>query len=178
MNRWAVPIFGVLLIFVTLIFLGFRNFKSTSKLTSIDSVRSLEIQNRQGETNKILDVSSTNSSRKILILWATWCEPCRSELIQLNKVINIYQNKGFEFVFVNVDEGIKAEVISKVDLWKRETKLNFEDHFDFRGKLIQELGITGLPFSLMFNEQGGILWAFLGEYSWASTEDTLKILTQ
>ncbi len=48
--------------------------------------------------------------------WATWCEPCRQEMPQLNRLYEKYKSSGFVLLGVNVDDDVAkaAEVAAKL----------------------------------------------------------------
>ena len=35
--------------------------------------------------------------------WATWCKPCRKAIPELNKIYDVYQERGVKIVGVNCD---------------------------------------------------------------------------
>lgn len=99
-------IIGILIIFL-LIIIGFYVFVILNEpnesngddftFTSVDGDE-LRLSNYRG---KII----------ILDMWATWCRPCRSQMIELKKIYDIYPNKDLEIISIDVDT---SETINQI----------------------------------------------------------------
>lgn len=102
---------------------------------------------------------------KIIILnfWATWCPPCREEIpgfVALQKQLGA---KGVQFVGIAIDDPVEVRNFA--------TQAHFNYPIlvgDSRAiELSEQLGnhLQGLPFSVIFNRDGDVIYKTLGELS-------------
>ena len=68
---------------------------------------------------KLLDgqVYSLNAYRGKVVLinfWASWCEPCREEMPQIEDYLQKNKSKGFEVLAINVDKSSGLENAKKI----------------------------------------------------------------
>src|SRR5688572_9252035 len=50
----------------------------------------------------------------LVIIWATWCIPCRVEMPSMQQVYDSLAPRGFKIAAVSIDEGNPEEVIAFV----------------------------------------------------------------
>ena len=101
----------------------------------------------------------------LLNFWATWCEPCRKEMPQLSELQADFGGETFEVVTIatgrNSPEGIKkffAEI--GVD--------NLPRHQDPRQSLASQMGIFGLPITVLIDPEGREIARLRGDADWSS----------
>lgn len=85
--------------------------------------------------------------------WATWCEPCKTDLAQLKELQAKY-GKGFELVGVSLDSE-QQELIS----YLQKNKLPWPQLYEPGGldsRLANELGILTLPTMILIDEKGNV----------------------
>jgi peroxiredoxin len=65
------------------------------------NVPGLALQDTRGRTHYLTDYIG----RKVVVLsfWATWCQPCRQELLMLEQVYRDYQQDGLVVLAINTD---------------------------------------------------------------------------
>lgn len=90
--------------------------------------------------------------------WATWCAPCIKELPELERVQNLYRDRGLSVILVNLQE--KAEVVKK----------HMEDHgytmtslLDEKGETAEKYQVFGLPTTFFVDKAGMIRKTHMGE---------------
>lgn len=88
---------------------------------------------------------------KVLLInsWATWCPPCKAEMPTLETYYQNNKEAGFEILAINAGES--KEVASK---FKQYNGITFPIMLDTNGDIIEALGITGLPTSILVNRDG------------------------
>lgn len=89
--------------------------------------------------------------------WASWCSPCRDEMPILDAFYKANQSAGFTLLAVNVSESAEdaAEYV-------KEHGYSFTVWSDPPGDTMIELGINGLPASMLLDKGGRIVKVWLG----------------
>lgn len=100
--------------------------------------------------------------------WASWCSPCRDEMPVLDAFYKAHQSKGFALVAINVSESAKdaADYIN-------EHGYSFTVWSDPPGDTMIELGVNGLPASLLLDERGRITKVWLGPLTKEMLEESV-----
>ncbi|MER8556934.1 TlpA disulfide reductase family protein [Mesorhizobium sp. M0965] len=107
----------------------------------------------------------------IVEFWATWCELCAAEMLELMQLQEKYKDSGLEVVGIAADEDAPTavEARTKLDAWLAEKcpDLNHRIAFDVTGemkKLWREPSFcVGIPTSFVVDRDGCI--AFIGHPS-------------
>jgi len=115
------------------------------------------------------DVSLSSMKGKVVLLnfWATWCEPCRSEIPVLIGLQDKYSSKGFTMLGASMDEdGVKA-----VDPFIHTTNFNVggqQRTMDYPIVLGTDAitdkfgGLLGMPTSYLISRDGKIVKKYIG----------------
>jgi cytochrome c biogenesis protein CcmG, thiol:disulfide interchange protein DsbE len=104
------------------------------------------------------DIAAQKGSVVLLNVWATWCNPCRFEIPELEKMYEANARRGFKIIGVSVDEGDAAEVKKFV----AEQKMTYPIVLDPDGRIANVLSTTVLPTTVLLNRQGKIVWREIG----------------
>ncbi|WP_435302954.1 TlpA disulfide reductase family protein [Mesorhizobium australicum] len=107
----------------------------------------------------------------IVEFWATWCELCAAEMLELMRLEEKYKDSGLDVVGIAADEDAPTavEARTKLDAWLAEKcpDLNHRIAFDYTGemkKLWREPSFcVGIPTSFVVDRDGCI--AFIGHPS-------------
>lgn len=126
--------------------------------TSSNSVvQNLSIKLLDGKEIKLYDLLEDGP---ILVnFWATWCAPCKKEMIYFNKFQQKYKENGFKIVAISTDS---PRSISKVKSYIRSKKYSFIVALDPNQQIAQKLNATLLPTSLLINQNRQIVWFHQG----------------
>ena len=114
-------------------------------------------------TGQIMQTASFRGRRLLVNFWATWCPPCIEELPMLNAFHADYASKGWQVLGLAVDQP------SAVRGFLAKRPLQFPILMAGLGgvDLSKSLGNTagGLPFTIIFGADGGILDKKIGKIS-------------
>ena len=109
----------------------------------------------------------------VLNLWATWCEPCRREMPNLQQLSNSLDPQRFVVVGVAADEDEHL-----VREYLLEKGIKFPNYID-KGLLVsqQQLGIQIFPYTLLIAPDGRLIQRFAGPREW-QREAVIELLQQ
>lgn len=101
----------------------------------------------------------------LLNFWATWCPPCIKEMPSMQRLRDHFQDQAFEVVAVNVGES--PTTVSSF-LLELDTELTFPILLDQEARSFGQLGLRGLPMTLLLDQNGNVLEKILGGRDWDS----------
>ncbi len=101
----------------------------------------------------------------LLNFWATWCAPCRKEMPMLAELQTEFGGDQFEVVTLatgrNSPQGI-------VKFFKDIGVTNLPRHQDPKQNVAKEMGIFGLPITVIIDPDGNEVARLRGDADWAS----------
>jgi len=95
--------------------------------------------NLEGERGKVVLVN----------FWATWCEPCRSEMPALQHLADDLHDQPFVVYSVDLQEDAE-----RVDAFKRELGLTLYAVLDDNGDVTRSYGVHALPATFLIDQRG------------------------
>jgi peroxiredoxin len=117
----------------------------------------IELKTTHGDTFRLSD----NIGKKVIVLnfFATWCEPCRKEMPELNRYFNAHKDDSFVLLGIDSEENPNT-----VASFLSELKVEFPVGID-AGPIQQQYGVNGLPTTVLigmdgkvqFYEEGGLV---------------------
>ena len=97
--------------------------------------------------------------------WATWCAPCRKEMPQLNALQKEFGGDDFQVLTIatgrNSEEGIKR-------FFEEAGVDSLPRHQDPKQKLASQMGVFGLPISVLLDREGREIARLQGDAKWDS----------
>jgi thiol-disulfide isomerase/thioredoxin len=100
----------------------------------------------------------------VVNFWASWCEPCRTEMPLLQQMADFYSDR-LVFQAVNFKErAVAVQRHVKNSAWSIPVLL------DPSGAGAQAWGVKVFPTTIGFDAQGRARWRVIGEYDWSSAE--------
>ncbi len=104
---------------------------------------------------------------KIVLLnfWATWCAPCRKEMPMLAALQS--ELGGDDFEVITIATG-RNEPAAMARFFKEIGVTNLPLHRDPQSAVAREMGVLGLPATVILNREGDEIARLLGDADWAS----------
>lgn len=87
--------------------------------------------------------------------WATWCEPCKSDMAQIKQLNARYGGRGFAVMGVNLDNRM-----ADARAFLKENPLPWKHAYDeggLDGRMATEMGVMTLPLMVLVDEKGKVV---------------------
>ena len=119
------------------------------------------------------DTLSNNGKPFIIDLFATWCKPCLRELDAIAEVYDEWQEEtGVKIIAVSTDQ---AQNIHKVKPLVSNHGWEYEVLLDPNEDLKRALGVQMIPFTMIVDGQGNIVYKHTGYTDGAEQELLEKV---
>ena len=116
-------------------------------------------------------LTSLRGNVVLLDFWASWCPPCRQEAPILAQVYREYQDRGVEFIGVDIwDRREDAEA------YVERYGVTYPNGIDARGTIAIDYGVRGIPEKFLIDGGGGLVKKFVGPMSASSLRAALDEL--
>jgi len=102
----------------------------------------------------------------LLNIWATWCPPCREEMPSLDRLQGKLGSEDFIVVPLSIDRG-GTDV---VEAFYREIGVENLGVFVGRPSVAPQLGVAGIPATLLIARSGKEVGRLIGPAEWDSQE--------
>jgi cytochrome c biogenesis protein CcmG, thiol:disulfide interchange protein DsbE len=177
-----------LLLLAAVVCLATSNFSgcgSSSSVTPGTSVVSKEEPNVtfKGLDGKSIPIASLKGKVVLLNFWATWCEPCVTEIPWLIEFQKKYGPSGFTVLGVAMDDEGKSAVVPFVE--KREFKvdgspmtMNYPIALGDDDLASKFGGIIGLPTSWLITRDGKVIKQIMGLANHDDLNRTIQTLLE
>ena len=115
------------------------------------------------------EINIINKDADIMLInfWATWCSPCTKEMPSLNELQSKFDTKNLKIVTVATGRNNPNKILA---FFKKYNLSNLENYRDPKGKLALELGVIGLPFSVIISKEKRNIGQLIGPIDWSKKE--------
>ena len=150
------------LIFISIISIFFISLYSLSGCTdnqnnNIDSGEDFKFQGLDGSLHYLSDYRG-----KIVILdmWATWCNPCGYQMLELEKVYNYYDREKIEIISLDIETSETADLVSQYINEAKNYDINLDWVFGMDiDNIWEKYKINdGIPTLYIFDQNGNIYY--------------------
>lgn len=101
-----------------------------------------------------------NQKTVLINFWATWCIPCRKEMIHLQKLYDQYKGQGFEVLAISIDDASRQ---SQVKPFVKKYNYTFPILLDTDSLVLKKFQTQpDIPFSVLVDRRGRIVRRFQG----------------
>lgn len=119
----------------------------------------LNLTDLNGKTVSSADIKK-DEKITIISFWATWCPPCKKELNNISEEYTDWQKKyNLKVVAISIDD-IKSS--NKIKPYMDEHHWNFQVLLDISQDLKRALNIQNVPFTLLLDKNGKIVYTRSG----------------
>ena len=127
-------------------------------------IDSLEVSDINDNKTDIL-----NEDFNILLInfWATWCSPCTKEMPSLNELQSKFEKNQLKIVTIATGRNNPNKI---VNFFEEYNLSNLENYRDPKGKLALDLGLIGLPFSIIISRDKKDIARLIGPIDWSKKE--------
>ncbi|MEX3314522.1 TlpA family protein disulfide reductase [Sulfitobacter sp. PS-8MA] len=117
------------------------------------------------DSGEAMSLADFEGQYVLVNFWATWCAPCRKEMPQLNALQKEFGGEDFQVLTIatgrNTPEGIKRFFEeAEIDSLPR--------HQDPKQKLASQMGVLGLPITVLLDREGREIARLQGDAEWDS----------
>jgi len=143
-----------LLNFLTIIFISYCAFAQTGGLRKGPNFK---LENLEGN---IVELNAELGSGPVLLsFWATWCKPCIEELGEFKKIYEEFKDEGFKVFAISTDD---ERTVAKVKPMVKSKNYNFPVLLDTNSDVARLYYAQAMPYSVILNKQGYIVYSHLG----------------
>lgn len=136
--------------------------------TSLNKLDDRTLKTRQ--TKNSSKFSDFRGKPLLINVWASWCEPCRSEIGSLDRLSRRFGGKQFNVIGVSTDDDANAALA-----FTKQSKLSFKNYIDHNLVLENMLGANTIPLTVLVDANGKIVQKIRGFQEWDSPESLLLI---
>jgi len=154
---------GILLL-ASIVYLTLSNKFSSQNVTPARIGSSLGNFTLNDLNGKAVHLSDYKGKPVLINGWATWCPPCRAEMPLLSQYFLVHRQQGLVLLAVNA-----GDTKSEVDTFTKQFDLPFTVLLDPGAQLLENLGVTGFPTSILIGKDGKVKTIHFGMF----TQDTL-----
>jgi thiol-disulfide isomerase/thioredoxin len=122
------------------------------RLASIGKPLELKGNNLAGSP---MDLAELQGNLVAVHYWATWCEPCKKDMVALQKLLAQYGRRKFAVVGINLDNDPRValgHLKQTQQAWPQ-----FHDQGGLESRLAKEMGVFTLPLMILVDERGRVV---------------------
>lgn len=122
------------------------------------TISDFALRDVNGRTHSLSDYLGSHTI--VLSFWATWCEPCKKELVRLQELYETHKGKGFVVLAISMDE---PETQGEVRPFVRSRRLSFPVLLDSESLVTARFNPRrSAPYNLIIDKQQNIVWTHEG----------------
>ncbi len=122
------------------------------RLTSVGKTMTLRGNDLRGST---VDISQYKGRIVLVQYWATWCEPCKSDMAVLKELKSKYAKAKFEVLGVSLDNS--REDVADFVKQERLPWVQIYESGGLESRLANEMGVLTLPTMILLDGQGRVV---------------------
>ena len=117
--------------------------------------------------NNETDILNEDFNLLLINFWATWCSPCTKEMPSLNELQSKFEKNQLKIVTIATGRNNPNKIVK---FFEEYNLSNLENYRDPKGKLALDLGVIGLPFSIIISRDKKDIARLIGPIDWSKKE--------
>ncbi|MFV2068452.1 MAG: redoxin domain-containing protein, partial [Pirellulales bacterium] len=122
------------------------------RLQSVGKRMTLRGRDLRGRT---VDLAKYRGKTVLIQYWATWCEPCITDMARIKELLAKYTKQGFAVVGVSLDSQ-RSDVVN----FLKTNRIPWQQMYEPGGlesRLANEMGILTLPTMILVDDKGRVI---------------------
>ncbi|MBY9082470.1 TlpA family protein disulfide reductase [Paenibacillus sp. HN-1] len=125
-----------------------------------------------GDDGTVYKVDGVRDKAVLLNFWASWCDPCKAEAPELNRIAEKFGDR-LEIYGINVTS---YDNIANAQRFADKYKLSFPVMYDIKGDIFEKYNGAVFPTNVLVGRDGVVAEVILGGITAEQLEDKLKQL--
>lgn len=135
----------------------------------------IELLNGAGATSHLVDYQGKNV---ILHFWASWCEPCKKELTQLNQLAKAGAANGVVLVPISGDDSAQPKQVKEAQKFLTGVPGQLPFFLAAPSKARDRFLTWGIPVTYFIGKDGKLIARALGPRDWSAQPDLPGLLAK
>lgn len=109
----------------------------------------------EGLDGKPIDLADYRGKVVLIQYWATWCEPCKTDMARIKELYSQYAGQGFEVIGVSLDSQL-----DEAEQYVKSNRMQWKHIYEEGGldsRPANEMGILTLPTMILVDEKGQVI---------------------
>lgn len=145
-----------------------------AKLDTPDFTQKLETP-KQWPAGLGLNFPNREDSWTLVVFWADWCEPCHAEIPTLQELSDTWNGPMLDIVLVNEDDD-GSEFMESAQKYIADNNISLKSIWDKNKKIKESVGVDKIPFHVLVNPKGAIVWQQPGVFDWKAETTKLGLM--
>ena len=117
----------------------------------------LTLKKMNGKSVKLSEY--LNKGPVLINFWATWCSPCKKEMVFLDEFERRYKDNGLSILSISIDS---QKSLAHVRSYIRANNYTYDVFLDPNRQVFKKLNGNLMPTNVLIDKDGKILWRHYG----------------
>ena len=117
----------------------------------------LTLKKMNGKSVKLSEY--LNKGPVLINFWATWCSPCKKEMVFLDQFERRYKDNGLSILLISIDS---QKSLAHVRSYIRANNYTYDVFLDPNRQVFKKLNGNLMPTNVLIDKDGKVLWRHYG----------------